>query len=52
MAEYEKKVRAVLKMYGFVFHHHGKGFLTAKSRKSNKVRGKEGFLSFLTSSTF
>jgi predicted RNA binding protein YcfA (HicA-like mRNA interferase family) len=25
MAEYEKKVREVLKQHGFVFHHHGKG---------------------------
>jgi predicted RNA binding protein YcfA (HicA-like mRNA interferase family) len=25
MAEYEKKVREVLKRHGFVFHHHGKG---------------------------
>jgi predicted RNA binding protein YcfA (HicA-like mRNA interferase family) len=25
MAEYEKKVREVLKRYGFVFHHHGRG---------------------------
>jgi predicted RNA binding protein YcfA (HicA-like mRNA interferase family) len=25
MAEYEKKVREVLKQYGFIFHHHGKG---------------------------
>jgi predicted RNA binding protein YcfA (HicA-like mRNA interferase family) len=25
MAEYEKKVREVLKRYGWVFHHHGKG---------------------------
>ena len=25
MAEYEKKVREVLKQHGFTFHHHGKG---------------------------
>ncbi|MDR1390420.1 MAG: type II toxin-antitoxin system HicA family toxin [Treponema sp.] len=25
MAEYEKKVREVLKQYGFIFHHHGRG---------------------------
>jgi predicted RNA binding protein YcfA (HicA-like mRNA interferase family) len=25
MAEYEKKVREVLKQHGFVFHHHGRG---------------------------
>jgi predicted RNA binding protein YcfA (HicA-like mRNA interferase family) len=25
MAEYEKKVREVLKRNGWVFHHHGKG---------------------------
>jgi predicted RNA binding protein YcfA (HicA-like mRNA interferase family) len=25
MAEYEKKVREVLKQHGFAFHHHGKG---------------------------
>jgi predicted RNA binding protein YcfA (HicA-like mRNA interferase family) len=25
MAEYEKKVREVLRQHGFVFHHHGKG---------------------------
>ena len=25
MAEYEKKVREILKQYGFTFHHHGKG---------------------------
>ena len=25
MAEYEKKVREVLKRSGFTFHHHGKG---------------------------
>jgi len=25
MAEYEKKVREILKQNGFTFHHHGKG---------------------------
>jgi predicted RNA binding protein YcfA (HicA-like mRNA interferase family) len=25
MAEYEKKVREVLKQHGFLFHHHGRG---------------------------
>jgi hypothetical protein len=25
MAEYEKKVREILKQNGFIFHHHGKG---------------------------
>jgi predicted RNA binding protein YcfA (HicA-like mRNA interferase family) len=25
MAEYEKKVREILKRNGFTFHHHGKG---------------------------
>jgi predicted RNA binding protein YcfA (HicA-like mRNA interferase family) len=25
MAEYEKKVREVLKQHGFAFHHHGRG---------------------------
>ena len=25
MAEYEKRVREILKQNGFVFHHHGKG---------------------------
>ncbi|MDR0527069.1 MAG: type II toxin-antitoxin system HicA family toxin [Spirochaetaceae bacterium] len=25
MAEYEKKVRELLKQHGFTFHHHGKG---------------------------
>jgi predicted RNA binding protein YcfA (HicA-like mRNA interferase family) len=25
MAEYEKKVREILKRNGFSFHHHGKG---------------------------
>jgi predicted RNA binding protein YcfA (HicA-like mRNA interferase family) len=25
MAEYEKKVREVLKRNGYVFHHHGRG---------------------------
>lgn len=25
MAEYEKKVREILKQHGFIFHHHGKG---------------------------
>jgi len=25
MAEYEKKVREILKQNGFMFHHHGKG---------------------------
>jgi hypothetical protein len=25
MAEYEKKVREVLKRNGYIFHHHGKG---------------------------
>jgi hypothetical protein len=25
MAEYEKKVRELLKRHGFSFHHHGKG---------------------------
>ena len=25
MAEYEKKVRAILKENGFIFHHHGRG---------------------------
>ena len=25
MAEYEKKVREILKLNGFSFHHHGKG---------------------------
>jgi hypothetical protein len=25
MAEYEKKVREVLRQHGFVFHHHGRG---------------------------
>ena len=25
MAEYEKKVREILRQNGFTFHHHGKG---------------------------
>ena len=25
MAEYEKKVREILKQCGYIFHHHGKG---------------------------
>ena len=25
MAEYEKKVREILKQHGFKFHHHGRG---------------------------
>ena len=25
MAEYEKKVREILKQHGYAFHHHGKG---------------------------
>jgi predicted RNA binding protein YcfA (HicA-like mRNA interferase family) len=44
MAEYEKKVRAVLKANGYRFHHHGKGdhdiWVSASGDRKVTVDGK------------
>jgi len=37
MAEYEKKVREILRQNGFVFHHHGKGDHDVWCKSSIKV---------------
>jgi predicted RNA binding protein YcfA (HicA-like mRNA interferase family) len=38
MAEYEKKVREVLKQHGFVFHHHGRGDHDVWSKVSDNIK--------------
>ena len=44
MAEYEKKVREVLKQNGYSFHHHGKGdhdvWFSQSANKKVTVDGK------------
>jgi predicted RNA binding protein YcfA (HicA-like mRNA interferase family) len=37
MAEYEKKVREILRQNGFSFHHHGKGDHDVWSKSAIKV---------------
>jgi hypothetical protein len=38
MAEYEKKVREILKQHGFTFHHHGKGDHDVWSKASANIK--------------
>jgi hypothetical protein len=37
MAEYEKKVREILRQNGYAFHHHGKGDHDVWVKGGNKV---------------
>ena len=38
MAEYEKKVREILKQHGFVFHHHGRGEHDVWSKTATNIK--------------